>query len=737
MQPLKYIQKTLVLQHDQSDCGVACLFSLIKYYGGSGSLERIRLLSGTNTAGTTLLGLYQAANSLGFTAEGCEAGIKALSEHGKPCILHVTIDNSMQHYVVCYGLAPSLPGHKGTDGEVFLIGDPSKGMRYYTKEELDAIWQSKTCLILEPHDGFVKVKEQSRAKLNWIKNLLKEDAPLLCIAAVLGVAIAALGLAMAIFSQKLIDEILPQKKFEKLYLGIVLVFLLLLAKEGLSVLRQYFLIKQAQGFNIRIIDFFFNHLLRLPKPFFNSRKIGDMTARLNDTTRIQRVITQLAGNMMIDILAVIVSLAFVFTYSITVGIVCLIVMPVLYFIIYFNNNKIIDGQQKLMGNYAGAEMNYISTLSGIDVVKGDNHQALFQKINNTIYKKYQNAVFDLGCIQIKLSFIINSFGVLFLTGVLSYCSYKVLHAQLKTGELVAILSMCGTMLPSVANLALIMIPVNEARIAFERMFEFTNTPPENEEVGQWNEDFNALHVKNLSFRFPGRKPLLYQISFHVKKGEAVALMGENGCGKSTLVQLLQKNYVFEEGEILINGNVPLSQVNINYWRSLIAVVPQEVHIFNTTVLENIAFEDAATKTNEVLLFLQQLGLAQFMDNLPLSFMTVVGEGGITLSGGQKQMIALARALYRKPRLLILDEATASMDRESELFVLQLLKKVKQEIAIIFITHRLHVLRSFCDRICLLENGTIKSSGTHSHLLQHENLYSKYWKDILEAELINL
>jgi len=694
-------------------------------------LENIRLLSGTNTTGTTLLGLYQAANSLGFSAEGCEADIKALSEHGKPCILHVTIDNNMQHYVVCYGLTPFSYREVRSD-EMFLIGDPVKGMSYYTKEELDAIWQSKACLILEPDDTFIKAKDQSRAKISWVKNLLKEDAPLLCIAAVLGVAIAALGLAMAIFSQKLIDEILPQKKIEKLYLGIVLVFLLLLVKEGLSVLRQYFLIKQAKGFNMRIIDFFFDHLLKLPKPFFNSRKIGDMTARLNDTTRIQRVITQLAGSMMIDVLAVIVSLVFVFTYSITVGIVCLIVMPMLYFIIYFNNNKIIDGQQKLMSNYAGAEMNYISTLSGIDVVKGDNQQALFQKINNAIYKRYQDAVFDLGRIQIKLSFIINSFGVLFLIGILSYCSYKVLHEQLKAGELIAILSMCGTMLPAVANLALIMIPVNEARIAFERMFEFTNSPPEIKEGGQLKEGFTELHVNNLSFRFPGRKSLLHQVSFHVKKGEAVALMGENGCGKSTLVQLLQKNYVFEEGEILINGNVRLSQVNINCWRNVIAVVPQDVHIFNTTVLENIAFEDAATKTNEVLLFLQQHGFTPFIDNLPLSFMTIVGEGGVSLSGGQKQMIALARALYRKPRLLILDEATAAMDRESELFVLQLLKKAKQDVAIIFITHRLHVLRSFCDRICLLENGTIKSSGTHNHLLQNENLYSRYWKDIGEG-----
>ncbi|GAB3415246.1 peptidase domain-containing ABC transporter [Niabella aquatica] len=731
MQPKqqKNIRKTFALQHDQSDCGVACLLSLIKYYSGNNTLENLRHLSGTNTTGTTLLGLYHAANAVGFTAEGCEADINALAEHGKPCILHVTINDNMQHYIVCYGLK-SLSGRGGGGGEAFLIGDPAQGIVHYSKNELDKIWQSKACLTLEPNEKFIKAADEKKAKISWIKNLVKEDAPMLGIAAFLGVAVAALGLVMAVFSQRLIDDVLPNKDYEKLYIGIVLVFLLLLVKEGLSVLRQHFLIKQARGFNLRIVSFFFGHLLQLPKPFFDSRKIGDMTARLNDTSRIQRVISQLAGNIMIDILAVIVSMVFVFTYSATAGLICLLTLPLLFLLVYKNNHAIIGRQKNVMQGYAGAEANYISTLQGIEAVKTGNHQEAFNAANNTVYQKYQDAVFNLGSFQIRLSFIINVSGLVFLTGILAYCCYAVLNNELKTGALIAILSMCGTMLPAVANLALIMIPVNEAKIAFDRMFEFTNSKPEDAAGIVLNGSFQSVSIKNLSFRFPGRRPLLKSIGFTVNKGEIIALMGENGCGKSTLSQLLLKNYDYECGDILVNGKISLKQVNIQSWRNLISVVPQEPHIFNTTILENIAFEDAAKRTGEVLQFLQRYGFASFIDGLPQSFMTVVGKGGINLSGGQKQMIALARALYKMPQLLILDEATAAMDRTGEQFVLQLLMRLKPQMGIIFITHRLHVLKSFCDRICLLENGIITASGSHDCLIEQDNLYSRYWQDML-------
>lgn len=719
----KYFQKAFILQQGEADCGVACLLSIIRYYGGNNTLENLRKLSGTNITGTTLLGLYQAANQIGFTAEGCEADMAALIKHPSPVILHVVIDKQLQHYVVCFGTT------KQEDEIKYIIGDPAKGIVYLSRNELATIWQSKTCLTLEPNKDFKKAEDITIQKKQWIKQLIKEDIPLLSIAAAIGVGIAVLGIVMSLFSQRLIDDILPKKNFIKLNLGIALVFLLLFAKEGLSALRQYFLFRQSKDFNTRIIGSFYSQLLQLPKPFFDTRKIGELTARLTDTSRIQRVISQLAGNVVIDALVTLVVFDFLFFYSWKIAVASLLVLPLYFILIYKHNKSIIDGQRNIMSSYAMSEANYISTLQGIEPIKNYSKQELFANTNNIIYSKFQDNIFSLGKIQIRLGFIANGFGIVFLLGVLLYSSYQVLYGNLKMGELMAILGMCSTLLPSTANLALVSIPINEAKIAFDRMFEFTGIEPEKNNEAIEITQFESLKVENILFRFAGRSPLFNNVSFEVNKGEIVAIMGENGSGKSTISQIIQKHYECENGNIIVNQTDSLKDISFNSWRKIVSVVPQQIHIFNATVIENIAFDDAATKTQEVVNFLNEYGFGAFIDSLPQSYITLVGEEGINLSGGQKQMIALARALYHQPQLLILDEATAAMDRQSEQFVLRLLLQLKAKMGIIFITHRLYVLRSFCNRIYILEKGETTISGTHDTLLQSKNLYSAYWNDL--------
>lgn len=716
-------KRFIIRQQDQQDCGLACLLSIIKFYGGSVSLESLRNLSGTNTTGTTLLGLYQTAMQLGFDTEGCEADITALINHPEPVILHVIIENQLHHYVVCFGTL------KQNEEVKFIIGDPAKGVIYLNKNELEKIWQSKSCLTLKPNNNFKKNDDIKSEKRKWIKQLIADDFAVLMVAAAIGLGSAILGLVTAIFSQRLIDDILPHKNLVKLNLGIAFVIILLLIKEGLSVLRQYVLLGQSKQFNIRIIDFFYRHLLQLPKPFFDTRKIGDLTARLNDTARIQKVISQIAGNVIVDILGTIVTILFLFTYSWKVGLICIAALPFYFILIYSQIGKISKGQRKIMGAYAISESNYIQTFQGIEPIKNYNKQPQFALSNKNLYSNFQNNIFSLGKIQIRLSFIAGSFGVIFLMSILLFAGHQVITNQLKPGQLMAILGICGALLPSIANLALIAIPLNEAKIAFDRMFEFTGIEPEKEDDKIETLNFQSLEVQNLSFRFAGRSRLLQNVNLEVRKGEIIAIMGENGCGKSTLSQILQKYYLPEAGEILINETNNLSEISFQSWRNTVGVVPQNIHIFNGTVLENIAFDDVIKNPKTIADFLQEYGFTSFIESLPQSYMTLVGEEGINLSGGQKQMIALARALYHQPQLLILDEATAAMDRQNELFVLQLLNKLKNKMAIIFITHRLHILKSFCDKIYIIEKGTIVAKGNHHQLLESANLYSSYWNDM--------
>lgn len=713
---LKNIEKTHTLQLDQSDCGVACLLSIIKLYEGYNTLEKLRELSGTTKQGTTMLGLYQVANKIGFTAEGCEADLNALIEHKQPVILHVFIENQLQHYVVCY----EFDKQKG-----FLVGDPAKGIYYLSAEELDKIWISKSCLTLEPNENFVKETEVKNKQLNWFLDLIKDDYKLLWISVLLGVFVAGLGMAMSLFSQKLIDDILPSHKINKLISGIALLGVLLLARVGISVLREFFLLQQSKDFNNRINNQFFSSLLHLPKPFFDTRKIGELVARLNDTQRVQRVIKMLASSLVIDVLVSLISLVFLFTYSWKLGFISILSLPIYFYIIYRSNKIIINSQKEVMQSYAFNESNYINTIQGIATIKNDNKQNIFGKANEHIFANFQEKLFNLGKINITLSWQSGLASVCFLIGVLIYTSIQVFNSTIKLGELMAILGIVGTLLPSIANLALIAIPINEAKIAFNRMYEFASIEKEKED-GISLFEIKSISIQNLSFRFAGRNELFSNININIEKGKFIAIVGESGSGKSTLGQILQRFYNFENGNIIINDQHQLNEIELKSYRNLIGVIPQEITIFNGNVIDNILLGEADTSEN-ISNFLIDFGFDAYFNQLPQGLATILGEEGINLSGGQKQIIALARVLYKKPQLLILDEATAAMDRNTEKFTINLFEKIKPKCSIFFISHRLNALKKMADTIYILENKTITHFGNHTDLMKSDNFYSDYWK----------
>nr|WP_316930049.1 peptidase domain-containing ABC transporter [Siansivirga zeaxanthinifaciens] len=663
------------------------------------------------------MGLYQAANKIGFSAQGSEADIRAVIDHKEPLILHVVIEERLRHYVVCYGY----------EDNKFIIGDPAKGITTYTKEQLETIWKSKTCLTLTPNDSFVKAETQTQNKKQWFLKLLKEDYRLISFSVLLGLGIAILGMAMAIFSQKLIDDILPSKDFTKLITGIALVAFLLLVRVLFTALRDYFLIRQTKDFNKRIVDSFYSSLLNLPKSFFDTRKIGELVARLNDTQRVQRVISQIVGNVVINTLVTIVSLGFLFYYSWQTGLIASISLPFYFVLIYSFNKRIINAQKEVMQGYAFSESNYITSMQGIATIKNNNRQTIFQKINQLIYGSFQEKAFNLGKINVRLSVFSGVFSVLFLIGILVYTSIQVYNQKMLLGELMAVLSVAGSLLPSVASLALITIPINEDKVAFNRMYEFASMDKEqkgNKEIL----DFNALEIKNLSFRFAGRSQLLKDINIKVTKNECIAIVGESGSGKSTLGQILQKFYPFENGAIIVNNQTNLTELNTENWRTILGVVPQDVTIFGGNVITNILLGQDE-KPENIVKFCQDYGFENFINSLPQSYATILGEEGINLSGGQKQVIALMRALYKKPKVLLLDEFTSAMDRKTEQFVLDLLNKLKSELTIIFISHRLHSLPKIADRIYVLESGIITDFGYHKKLMESKNFYSEFWTEL--------
>lgn len=719
MMDRKLIEKSFVRQHDMTDCGAACLLSLILYYGGESSILHLREISGTSNTGTTLLGLYQAARAMGFDAQGAEAkGIQDLIEHGKPCILAVIIDKTLFHFIVCYGY----------ENDRFIISDPAKGVKEMTAEELSEIWTWK-CLLLEPNASLVKKEAVSGKKKSWIQSLLREDYGLLGAGVAIGLVIAILGMVMAVFSQELVDDVLPSHNTTKLVAGIVLVLVLLLARVVITALRSKMLIIQSRNFNNRIIRFFFGKLLRLPKAFFDTRKTGDMVARLNDTRRIQSVIGTLVGDTIINVLVLVVSLVFLFVYSWKVALVSLLCLPVFYWIVSKNNKKIISQQREVMSSYAMSESGFINTISGIADIKSCSKQDNFLKLNELLYSTFQGKVFSLGQTQIGIGVWAGIGSTVIQVGLIALCSAFVFADSMTIGELMAVIGITGTLFPAVASLAIIMIPINEAKVAFDRMFEIVDA----KEEGGGIDDAVAvpaqvLDVERLAFRFIGRKRLFSDVSLRFETGTITSIVGESGCGKSTLCQVLERFYTQEEGEILLDGK-PVSDIPLEQWRSLVAFVPQQTYLYNGTVLENICFGNIPEDLNEVVSFCQRYGFDTFLSELPNGLGTLVGEEGINLSGGQAQLVSFARALYRPSKILILDEMTAAMDRRTEKHICKLLSDLRRDHIILFVTHRLETARQLSDRIVVMESGSIRTQGTHEELMQSDNFYSEYWRSL--------
>jgi ATP-binding cassette subfamily B protein len=730
---MKDISKTFILQQDQSDCGVACLASIIQFHGGDKSFEELRKISGTSRQGTTLLGLMQAAKQLGFEAEGLEAeGVHNLSELQEPAILHVVIENRLQHYLVYYpNHLPPLP-RRGDGGEALTLLDPAKGIIEMSSAELDAIWRSRALLKLTPTSKFEKKATTQYKKKEWIMGLIKDDFHLLLISLLLGIIISVLGISTAIFSQKLIDDILPKENTQKLLLSLALVTLLLFARSGLAYLRGHFMITQSMDFNNRIIQSFYSNLLQLPKSFFDTRKIGELIARMNDTRRIQSVLSAIAGSMVIDLLLVLVSLGFVFAYSFIIGFIMAGCLPIYGLILIQYNKPIIKTQKEVMGSYALAESNFIDTMQGVADIKLMNKQGFFEMINSTVYNSFQKKVAELGKLSIKFNWLSEAIGIAFTMCVFGAASWLVLSKELKLGEMIALLSMAGSVIPSVNKLMLANIQIQEAFVAFDRMFEFTSI--EKEESAQTANlievqlpPFNAIKLNNVCFRFPGRKQILSNVTLQFKKGEMVALLGESGGGKTTLLQLVQKFYPPEIGSIEIDGQ-DIQRFSTSIWRKQMACVQQELKIFNGNLLFNITLSDKIEDYQEAVEFCEAQGFSNYFKHFPQGYGTLLGEEGINLSGGQRQLVVLARALFCKPQLLLLDEATSAMDRHTENFILELLQKAKKEMAILLVTHRIKTAQH-CDRIYILENSTVAESGTPAELMGSQNYFSDSLREL--------
>jgi ATP-binding cassette, subfamily C, bacteriocin exporter len=711
------IKNSFVLQQTESSCGLACLCSVIRYYGKDISQEQIRFFSGTNTNGTTLLGLYQASQSLGYDVNGYETEINELKKLKHPVILPVVIDDILEHYVVCYEF---------TD-ELFVIGDPAKGIVKLSESEVEKIWKVKCLLLINPPKKENFRKNTNSDKISWFINTIKPDIAFLFVSAIIGILISVLSLSVAIFSQKLIDNLLPTHKNDQIIIGFIFLFLILSISFSLSYIKSIIILLQGRIYKKRLLEKLIHRVFNLPKSFYNGIKTGDVINRLNDSERIQSVIVDIVNTIIIEVFIFVFTSIYLFHYSWQIALIVFLYVPILAVISFLFSSKINAGQRNVMIDYSNVESNFINTISGIDTIQVFNLQENFITKSMLSYSKAQDSVYRLGKLNSKFNFIINTLTVIVIVSVFSISAYFVSIGTTKIGVLVAVISLLSTIISSAIKISSFIIRYNEANVAFDRIYDFYRINLEegrktilDTESNTFDKNENNLDVHNLSFRHIGQPLLLSNINLQVKTGQIVTIFGEVGTGKTTILHLIERFYDLESGNIFFNGK-DINEFSLEAWRSKIGVCFQETKIFSGTIAENITFSNG---TKSALIFCNQYGFNYFFDQLPMGIETIIHENGINISGGQRQLIGIARALYNNPKILILDEPTAALDYKSTDFIRELLVKSKKKMAIIINTHHKEIAK-VSDLIYILQNGQIVDFGSPDDLNETNNFFSNY------------
>jgi ATP-binding cassette subfamily B protein len=720
------LRKYHVTQLGEYACGLACLSTLSRFHGGDVSQEKLRDISGTTTSGTTLLGLIQAAEEIGMEAKGFEAELSHLKEQESPVILHVVMDKVREHYVVCFG---------HWEGK-FLMSDPGSGIKAWDEASLLEVWKSKILLQVKPLESFQTQSGQTRSKWEWFKELISEDIPVLLVAAVLGTLMAITGLSTAIFSQRLIDDFLPNQNYQKAIWGVIALGILLLFRSVLGYFQGVFMARQGRDLNIKIVSSFIHKILRLPMKYFKGFSTGDLIARMNDSLRIKNTVAMITGTVIINLLVVVVSLAFVFYQSLWIGYLCLAGILAFLFTGWRYHRPILEKQKDVMAAHALNETQYIDGLTGIPVLRSFGKEDEFGKRIDQVYARYQDKGYGLAMLGNNFSFFTQVIVAIFTSLLFGIGVYLVFEENLLLGELMSLIQVGSSIIPAVAGLVVANIQLQEAKVAFDRMHEVAGLPVEEdqEKVGlSIPVSQTLLSVTNLAFRYPGRSPILKGVSFELEPGESLGLFAPVGTGKSTLVDLIQKFYVPESGEIqlpfLNKHNTSLAE-----WRAQLAIVHQKEKIFNGTVLDNIVLSSDPKEIEAKVQLMQALGCLPLFQDLNQGLLTLCGEEGRNLSGGQRQLVGLVRALVKQPKILILDEATAAMDYRMERAVMVLIRNYLHQTGagLILITHQ-PTLASTLDRILILEQGKIRASGTPAQLLATENPFSAAYSYILQSK----
>ncbi|MBD2677223.1 MULTISPECIES: peptidase domain-containing ABC transporter [Nostoc] len=692
----------IVLQHSEEDCGAACIASIAKYYGRNLAIARVREAVGTGAQGTTLVGLKRGAQSLGFNARPVRATpqlIEKLHEAPLPAIIHW----KGYHWVVLYG----------KKGKKYVIADPSSGIRYLTPEELTIGWANYVMLLLLPDE--IRFYQQQSDKITGFGRFLARVLPyrhILIEAILINLAMGIFSLASPFLIQILTDDVLVRGDTQLLTTVAIGVIAINLFNSTLTLVQSNLIAHFAQRLELGLTLEFGRQILRLPLTYYEARRSGEIVSRLRDIQEINQMVSQVVIALPSRLFVAAISLAFMIFYSpkllgLSVLVALLMSLSTIIFLPSLRQ-KI----RNLMVTQAENQGMLVEIFKGILTVKTANAapqawEEIQSRFGNLAYLTFSTV--QIGIINNVFSGLVSGFGNL---AILWFGSSLVINQELSIGQLLAFNAMNANFNIFITTIIGFVDEFARVQTATQRITEVIESTPEdeNEEKKPWAViSGNADIICNkLDFHHTGRADLLQDFSLTIPGGKVTALIGKSGCGKSTLAKLIAGLYTLRSGNIRF-GIYNQKDLSLECRRQQVVLVPQEPHFWSRSILENFRFSYPQATFEQIVRACQIAGVDEFICDLPDNYQTVLGEFGVNISGGQKQRLALARAIVTEPPILILDESTSALDPILESQVLDKLLHHRQGKTTIIISHRPRVILR-ADFIVLLDKGQLKMQG---------------------------
>ncbi len=719
-------------QTEAKDCGPTCLKMIAKHYGKIINTQQLRDLSETTREGSSLLGISEAAESIGFRTLGVKMAFSKLEEAPLPCILHW--DN--EHYVVLYKIKK----------QTVYIADPAHGRIILSKEECIKHWignnanettEEGVALILEPTPHFYSETydedDQEEFGFGFIsKYILKYKR--FIVQLIIGLlAGSLLQLTLPFLTQSIVDVGINNKDLNFIYLILFAQLFLYVGKASLEIIRSWILLHLSTRINISLVSDFFIKLMKLPISYFDVRMTGDLLQRINDHKRIEQILTTSSLNVLFSFFNLIVFSIVLGYYSLQIFGV-FVLGSVLYFswvLFFFKKRKELD--YKRFSQVSQEQSKVIELINGMQEIKLHNAERRMR----WNWEFLQARLFKIATKNLRLeqtqsvgSNLINELKNMFIT-ILS--AKLVIDGDITLGMMLAITYIVGQLNGPITQLINFMRDLQDAKISLDRLGEIHNKEEEEKQGDEKMVDIpkdEGLHLNNISFRYVGGlEPVIKKLSVSIPANKTTAIVGTSGSGKTTLMKLLLRFYKIDSGEIKV-GNFNLNNISQKAWREHCGVVMQEGYIFNDTIASNIAVGEDFIDTEKLNHAITVANIQDYINTLPLGVNTKIGAEGSSLSTGQKQRLLIARAVYKDPKLLFFDEATSALDANNEKVIMENLNQFFKDKTAIVIAHRLSTVKN-AHQIIVLEQGKIVEIGNHQELISRKGNYYHLVKNQLE------